>query len=196
MANVKISQLPEVSTLSSTDVLPSVATVTTSKITVKNLGNAIPGVTSSISASNALTASYVNGSIFTANNLVLSASYSVTASFAITALTSSFVTGALFTSDNPALSASYALTASYALNSNVASTFPFDGQAVISQSLQITGSFGVTGSVSISGSFVGFTVLQQVSESFNFADDTAAAAGGVPLGGIYRSGNFIVIRIV
>lgn len=191
MANIKISQLPEVSTLSATDVLPSVAISTTSKITLKNLGNAIPGVTSSISASNALTASYVSNAV--------TASYVITAqtaSYVNTSQTASFVTGALFTSNNPALSASYALTASYALNSNVAPTFPFDGQAVISQSLQITGSFGVTGSVSISGSFVGFTVLQQVSESLNFADDTAAAAGGVPLGGIYRSGNFIVIRIV
>ena len=41
----------------------------------------------------------------------------------------------------------------------------------------------------------GFVVLSQVSESLNFEDDTAAAAGGVPLGGLYRSGNFIVIRL-
>jgi hypothetical protein len=39
-------------------------------------------------------------------------------------------------------------------------------------------------------------VLTQVSQSLNFADDTAAAAGGVPLGGLYRNGNFIAIRIV
>ncbi len=32
--------------------------------------------------------------------------------------------------------------------------------------------------------------------NLNFADDTAAAAGGVPLGGIYRSGNVLLIRIV
>jgi hypothetical protein len=29
----------------------------------------------------------------------------------------------------------------------------------------------------------------------NFVDDEAAAIGGVPLGGLYRNGNFIVIRI-
>jgi hypothetical protein len=42
----------------------------------------------------------------------------------------------------------------------------------------------------------GYVVLSQVSASLNFVDDTAAAAGGVPLGGLYRNGNFIVIRIV
>jgi len=41
----------------------------------------------------------------------------------------------------------------------------------------------------------GYVVLTQVSASLNFVDDTAAAAGGVPLGGLYRNGNFILIRI-
>ena len=53
----------------------------------------------------------------------------------------------------------------------------------------LTGSF--TGELSTNG----FVVLSQVSESLNFVDDTAAAAGGVPLGGLYRNGNFIVIRL-
>lgn len=38
-------------------------------------------------------------------------------------------------------------------------------------------------------------VLSHVSQSLNFANDTAAAAGGVPLGGVYRNGNFIMIRL-
>jgi hypothetical protein len=42
----------------------------------------------------------------------------------------------------------------------------------------------------------GYVILQQVSQSLNFVDDAAASAGGVPLGGLYRNGNFIVIRIV
>ena len=40
-----------------------------------------------------------------------------------------------------------------------------------------------------------YVVLTQVSQSLNYVDDTAAAAGGVPLGGIYRNGNFILIRL-
>jgi hypothetical protein len=35
-----------------------------------------------------------------------------------------------------------------------------------------------------------------VSQSLNFDNDTAAAAGGVPLGGLYRNGSFIQIRLV
>jgi hypothetical protein len=58
----------------------------------------------------------------------------------------------------------------------------------------------ISGSLLVSGSSHtiqnGYVILQQVSQSLNFVDDTAAAAGGVPLGGLYRSGNFIVIRIV
>jgi hypothetical protein len=58
----------------------------------------------------------------------------------------------------------------------------------------------ISGSLNVSGSShtiqSGYVILQQVSQSLNFVDDTAAAAGGVPLGGLYRNGNFIVIRIV
>jgi len=38
-------------------------------------------------------------------------------------------------------------------------------------------------------------VLTQVSQSLNFVDDAAASSSGVPLGGLYRNGNFIMIRI-
>jgi hypothetical protein len=39
-------------------------------------------------------------------------------------------------------------------------------------------------------------ILSEVSSSLNFVDDTAAASGGVPLGGLYRNGNVIQIRLV
>ena len=110
-------------------------------------------------------------------------------------------------SSTNAITASYALTASYA-----ASVGP------LSQSVQITGSLTIsgsstfrnigpaefTGSVSVSGSINytgnqtvsnGYVILSQVSQSLNFADDNAAATGGVPLGGLYRNGNFILIRV-
>jgi uncharacterized delta-60 repeat protein len=67
----------------------------------------------------------------------------------------------------------------------------FSGNVNISGS--ITGSsLLVTGSANING----FTVLPQISASLNFVNDTAAASGGVPLGGLYRSGSFIQIRLV
>jgi hypothetical protein len=49
--------------------------------------------------------------------------------------------------------------------------------------------------LTISGSFVDTMVIANYA-SINFADDTAAAAGGIPLGGVYRNGNFLMIRIV
>jgi hypothetical protein len=63
--------------------------------------------------------------------------------------------------------------------------------------LNITGS-GTAGVLNannimrVSGSHV---ILPQVSSSLNFPDDTAAAAAGVPLGGLYRNGNVLSIRI-
>ena len=77
----------------------------------------------------------------------------------------------------------------------------FAGTAIVSN-----GDIVITGSVfsayqnanSFTGSFLndtGYIVLTQVSESLNFVDDTAAQAGGVPLGGLYRNGNTIQIRI-
>ena len=59
------------------------------------------------------------------------------------------------------------------------------------------GTLNVSGSTEMTGSLVvsSFTTLASVSSSLNFADDTAAAAGGVPLGGLYRNGNFVMIRL-
>ena len=71
-----------------------------------------------------------------------------------------------------AATASYANTASFVSNLN--------------QNVFITGSLTQNS---------GFVVLTQVSQSLNYVDDVAAAAGGVPLGGIYRNGNFILIRL-
>jgi len=48
-----------------------------------------------------------------------------------------------------------------------------------------------SGSLNIPGSII----LPLVSQSLEFMDDDAAAAGGVPLGGLYRNGNFLLIRI-
>lgn len=65
-----------------------------------------------------------------------------------------------------------------------------------SGSLEISGSFEVDKPDTTAATFTsGYIILTEVSASLNYADDTAAAAGGVPLGGLYRNGNFIQIRI-
>jgi uncharacterized delta-60 repeat protein len=66
----------------------------------------------------------------------------------------------------------------------------FSGDANISGS--ITGSLLlVTGNANING----VITYPQVSASFNFANDTAAAGGGVPLGGLYHTSGSIKIRL-
>ena len=60
------------------------------------------------------------------------------------------------------------------------------GSLLVSQSSAAATSFTING---------GHTILTQVSKSLDFPGDTEAAAGGVPLGGIYRSGNVLAIRI-
>jgi hypothetical protein len=94
MANVKISELPVVTSVASSDVLPVVASTTTSKLTMTNLANSMPQVSSSISASFALTSSFFGGTVSTASfaltssfygGNVTSASYALTSSFAVSA---------------------------------------------------------------------------------------------------------------
>ena len=70
--------------------------------------------------------------------------------------------------------------------------FPYNGDAVISGSLLVSQSSATGTAVTIQN---GHVVLAQVSASLEFDSDTAAAAGGVPLGGLYRTGNLIAIRI-
>lgn len=53
-----------------------------------------------------------------------------------------------------------------------------------------------TSLVHVNVNTVSTIILNQVSQSLNFANDAAAQAGGVPLGGLYRNGNVIQIRIV
>jgi hypothetical protein len=67
----------------------------------------------------------------------------------------------------------------------------FEGTLNVSGSTAMNGNQDITGSLLVSS----FTTLASVSSSLNFADDTAAGAGGVPFGGLYRNGNFVMIRL-
>lgn len=53
----------------------------------------------------------------------------------------------------------------------------------------------VFASLNNNNTFNGFTILSNVSSSLNFNNDIEAANGGVPLGGLYRSGSFVLIRL-
>jgi C1q domain len=142
-SSTNVLTVGNISATNLTGSLQGTASWATNALTASFLPAATYQITSSwaVSASQAVTASYVTGSIHGSTNPALSASY---------ALTASYVTGSIHGSTNPALSASYALTASYALSSaggGSGTGFPFSGSAVITGSLLITGSgLTITGS--------------------------------------------------
>jgi hypothetical protein len=70
-----------------------------------------------------------------------------------------------------------------------------------SGALFVTGALSVSGSQTYSGSanFLGRVIASGSGNSVlgsNYADDTAAAAGGIPIGGMYHNAGAIRIRIV
>lgn len=72
---------------------------------------------------------------------------------------------------------------------------------ITSGALYVTGAFSVSGSQTYSGSanFLGAVIASGSGNSVlgsNFANDTAAQAGGIPIGGIYHTNGAIKIRIV
>jgi hypothetical protein len=64
-------------------------------------------------------------------------------------------------------------------------TYEFSGSMKLNNDLRVEGKTTNTS----------YVVLSQVSGSLNFTNDADAATGGVPLGGLYRNGNFIMIRM-
>jgi hypothetical protein len=140
----------------------------------------------------------VSGAVWTpATSLVLQAAAANTASYAQYAET--------------AMSSSFALTASYidglitsASYSSFAETASYLSGTIESASYALTASY-ISGSSETSSYALTASYVQQAqSASYylmenwatnNFVDDAAAAAAGVPLGGIYRTGNIIVVRI-
>jgi hypothetical protein len=88
------------------------------------------------------------------------------------------------------------ISASYVSGSSaIVTRLQVSGSATITNELTLTGSLFISGSSNSAVINNGFVVLTQVSQSLNFANDAAASAGGVPLGGLYRNGNVIAIRI-
>ena len=59
----------------------------------------------------------------------------------------------------------------------------------------ISGGSGPGGVCDVAKFEDGMVVLPLVQTTYDYADDTAAATAGIPLGGLYRSGSFIKIRL-
>ena len=119
-----------------------------------------------------------DGTTFTIGlNTSISGNVSVTGSVFATSFTGSL--------SGTSTSASYAVSASYWSGSIASASYAFNATSA---------SYAVTAS-SLNPITNSYVILSQVSASLNFVDDTAAAAGGVPVGGLYRNGNFILIRL-
>lgn len=71
------------------------------------------------------------------------------------------------------------------------------GSMFVSNSLSVTGSLSIRNSgsnaITVQNGYIVFTELYQGP---SFTGDLAAAEGGVPLGGLYRCGNSIQIRLI
>jgi hypothetical protein len=109
--------------------------------------------------------------------------FHVGGNFRIGTATTSSISQSLFLFANPAGNPDLAITGS---------------RIGIQKTGSLNATLDVSGSVAVTGSFfaTSYAVLSQVSSSLNFANDTAAASGGVPKGGLYRSGSFVLIRLV
>ncbi len=90
-------------------------------------------------------------------------------------------------------------------NPNSGQIFRWDGtawggtpaQALLTASFAFTASYLLGGGIpsssySESSSYV---LLEDVATQGNYRNDALAAAAGIPIGGLYRNGNFIQIRI-
>jgi len=154
MPNLPISGLPVVTVPNRSYSVAAVSASVTSQMTLSQVAAAI---SSSFTASQAISASYAVSASYEIN-IETSSSYADTASFVTgsnvygpfgsnSIISSSYAVSASYAPIQ--VSASYATTASYALNANV---FPYTGSALI------TGSLGVTGSVLFTGSFSAGTV--------------------------------------
>lgn len=122
---------------------------------------------------------YISGSVLHTGSFEVtgtaSADYLSTPQGNINALTSSY-----------SISSSYSVTSSHALSSVTATT--------ASHALSGTGSFAGNLSGTLTTT-TGYVTLTNVSESLHYNTDAAAGVGGVPLGGLYRSGSLIKIRM-
>ena len=81
------------------------------------------------------------------------------------------------------------ITSQYANIATIASS----ATTAVTASYALTAASIGTGLITNNSSSI---ILPYVSASLNFTNDTTAAAGGVPLGGLYRNGNAIQIRLI
>lgn len=156
MSNIKISELPEVTSLTPTDVLPSVTGGVTSKITVQNLASSLTTVNTAISAINAGTALSATSASY--------ASTAKSASYSLTSVSASYASNST--------SASYALTASYAFNAVNSLNAVSASYALNSTSA----SYAISSSYSVTSSYANSAVSASYVASASYATNASTAS--------------------
>jgi len=79
-------------------------------------------------------------------------------------------------SSNALLTASFAFTASYLLGGTA------------------TSSYAVSASYAVNSGTASYIRLEDIAATGDYGNDVEAAFNGVPIGGVYRNGNFMMIR--
>jgi len=128
---------------------------------------------------------------------VISSSYATSSSLADTGSHATFAEDA--NSSSFASNASTADTAShatFAVTANTALTASAVSFSELNQDLDVNGVLTISGSTNSGPSLVVENGILQLVNIPTYTSDAAAAAGGVPINGIYKSGNFLIIRTV
>jgi hypothetical protein len=185
MSNVKISQLPAVSSVLTTDVIPAVASSATSQITIQNLANSLPSVSSASFASTAsyfVTSSVTNASTASCvnrlnQNLVVSGSLLMSGSIIPNV-------GSSFTSSFDLGSSTAAWRDLYIANGTIYFTDPANNQkttlSVISGSLVNSGSGQINSGSIIHKSAVGTLTVR--TDQLSGADSVTGSFRYLPEG--------------
>lgn len=171
MANLKITQLPPVSTVTGATVLPVVIDAVTSQLNIENLAKSLPQVTSSLSASLAVSASQAQ-SATTASHAVtaVSASFATTSQLPLQGVTTASAAGSTITftkGDSTTFSVTVtgasAESASYVSSSNVDG--PLGKNSIVSSSYAVSSSLAISASWSPASSAFPFTGIAQITGS-------------------------------
>jgi hypothetical protein len=89
-----------------------------------------------------------------------------------------------------------AASASFSLDTDLYVSSGIGTPGNITANTFIGNSANISGSATIGGTLTVTDLLQaDYLATANYADDTAAAAGGIPVNGIYRSGNVLMVRL-
>ena len=182
MADLKISQLNELFNPTSGDTLPIVNGGETKKITVSSLLSSNTGSFATTGSNTFVGSEIISGSLTVTNDLKVDGYIQSSGSLILQP----------DTSDNRYLEIYNTDATDIHIKGNATYTFLGDDTNYVkidSSAERIT--INTTSGTTVNG----FVVLANVSSSLDFANDAAADTGGIPLGGLYRNGNFIMIRM-